>query len=119
MHAVHIVMNDIVDHADMRRNQPTWHVKVGLGAINDALIMETCIQKLLEKHFKLKNCYVELMNIFWKVSKIFFYLYYLHSIQRINCIYKLILYTRKKTKTITFCCIVSIFKKIIVKSFDN
>ncbi|XP_026300396.1 farnesyl pyrophosphate synthase [Apis mellifera] len=69
MHAVHIVMNDIVDHADMRRNQPTWHVKVGLGAINDALIMETCIQKLLEKHFKLKNCYVELMNIFWKYNK--------------------------------------------------
>ncbi|XP_043797815.1 farnesyl pyrophosphate synthase-like isoform X2 [Apis laboriosa] len=69
MHAFYIVMDDIVDHTDIRRNQPTWHVKVGLGAINDALILETCIYKLLEKHFKSKNCYVDIVDLFLKYNK--------------------------------------------------
>ncbi|XP_043797658.1 farnesyl pyrophosphate synthase-like [Apis laboriosa] len=69
MQAFHTMIDDILDNANIRRNQLTWHVKVGLGAINDALILETCIYKLLEKHFKSKNCYVEIMNIFLKYHK--------------------------------------------------
>ncbi|XP_043797713.1 farnesyl pyrophosphate synthase-like [Apis laboriosa] len=69
MLAFHTMADDILDHANMRRNQRTWHVKVGLSAINDAFILETCIYKLLEKHFKSKNCYVDIVDIFLKYHR--------------------------------------------------
>ena len=75
MQTCHIIIDDILDNANMRRNQPTWHVKVGLGAINDGLILETCIYKLIKKHFKSKNCYTDIVDILLKVSIKFFYLY--------------------------------------------
>ncbi|XP_031773277.1 farnesyl pyrophosphate synthase-like isoform X2 [Apis florea] len=69
MQAFHTMIDDIIDRASMRRNQSTWHVKVGLGAINDALILETCIIKLVKKHFKSKNCYMDIMDILLKYHK--------------------------------------------------
>ena len=75
MQAFHTMIDDILDNANMRRNQPTWHVKVGLGAINDSLILETCTYKLIKKYFKSKNCYTDIVDIFLKVNIKFFYLY--------------------------------------------
>ncbi|XP_061940004.1 farnesyl pyrophosphate synthase-like [Apis cerana] len=66
MQAFHTMIDDILDNANMRRIQPTWHVKIGLDAINDGLIMETCIYKLIKKHFKSKNCYTDIVDIFLK-----------------------------------------------------
>lgn len=67
-------MDDIVDHTDMRRNQPTWHVKIGLSAVNDILLMETCIYDLVKKYFKSKDCFEDILNLFSKVSNRFLYL---------------------------------------------
>ncbi|XP_026300400.1 farnesyl pyrophosphate synthase-like isoform X2 [Apis mellifera] len=68
MQTCHIIIDDILDNANMRRNQPTWHVKVGLGAINDSLILETCTYKLIKKYFKSKNCYTDIVDIFLKYN---------------------------------------------------
>lgn len=75
MQAVHTMADDILDHANMRRNQPAWHVKIGLFAVNDILLIETCIYKLIQKYFKSKECYGDIMNTFLKVSNKFVYLY--------------------------------------------
>ncbi|XP_012343965.1 farnesyl diphosphate synthase [Apis florea] len=69
LQAVYIVMDDIVDHTDMRRNQPTWHVKIGLSAVNDILLMETCIYDLVKKYFKSKDCFEDILNLFSKYHK--------------------------------------------------
>ncbi|XP_006572097.2 farnesyl pyrophosphate synthase [Apis mellifera] len=69
MQAVHTMADDILDHANMRRNQPAWHVKIGLFAVNDILLIETCIYKLIQKYFKSKNCYGDIMNTFLKYHR--------------------------------------------------
>uniref|UniRef100_V9IKH4 Farnesyl pyrophosphate synthase n=1 Tax=Apis cerana TaxID=7461 RepID=V9IKH4_APICE len=69
LQAVYIVTDDIIDRTDMRRNQPTWHVKIGLSAVNDILIMETCIYDLFKKYFKSRDCYVDILNLFSKYHK--------------------------------------------------
>ncbi|PBC25097.1 Farnesyl pyrophosphate synthase [Apis cerana cerana] len=69
MQAVHTMADDILDHANMRRNQPAWHVKIGLFAVNDILLIETCIYKLIQKYFKSKECYGDIMNTFLKDNK--------------------------------------------------
>lgn len=69
LQAVYIVMDDIIDHTDMRRNQPTWHVKIGLSAVNDVLLIETCIYDLFKKYFKSKDCYIDILNLFSKYHK--------------------------------------------------
>lgn len=40
MHTVHTMIDDILNHANMQRNQPTWYVKIGSSVINNAFIME-------------------------------------------------------------------------------
>ena len=75
MQAFHTMIDDILDNANMRRIQPTWHVKIGLDAINDGLIMETCIYKLIKKHFKSKNCYTDIVDILLKMSIYKFFLF--------------------------------------------
>ena len=75
MQAFHIMIDDILDNVNIGRNQSTCHVKIGLGAINDSLIMKTCTYKLIRKYFKSKNCYTDIVDIFLKVNIKFFYLY--------------------------------------------
>lgn len=74
MQTCHIIIDDILDNANMRRNQPTWHVKIGLSAVNDVLLIETCIYDLFKKYFKSKDCYIDILNLFSKVSNRFLYL---------------------------------------------
>ncbi|XP_061939987.1 farnesyl pyrophosphate synthase-like isoform X2 [Apis cerana] len=66
MQAFYTMIDDILDNANMRRIQPTWHAKIGLGAVNDGLFMEACTYKLIKKHFKSKNCYTDIVDIFLK-----------------------------------------------------
>ncbi|XP_033175587.1 farnesyl pyrophosphate synthase isoform X1 [Bombus impatiens] len=65
-----LMVDDIQDHSEMRRNQPCWYLynDIGLTAINDALMLEMCIYQLLKKHFKTKECYVNLLEQFLSVS---------------------------------------------------
>ncbi|XP_029046807.1 farnesyl pyrophosphate synthase-like isoform X2 [Osmia bicornis bicornis] len=61
-----LVIDDIQDQSTMRRNAPCWYLNndVGLVAISDAVMLEMCVYQLLRKHFRSKNCYVSLMELF-------------------------------------------------------
>ncbi|XP_033337519.2 farnesyl pyrophosphate synthase isoform X1 [Megalopta genalis] len=60
------IVDDIQDHSLTRRNQPCWylHNNNGLAAINDAILIKMYIYKLLGIHFKTKECYANLQNLF-------------------------------------------------------
>lgn len=75
MQAFLLMIDDIQDHSEMRRNQPCWYLynDIGLTAINDALMLEMCIYQLLKKHFKTKECYLDLLEQFLSVSNYFSY----------------------------------------------
>ncbi|XP_078040915.1 farnesyl pyrophosphate synthase-like isoform X2 [Augochlora pura] len=61
-----IIIDDIQDQSLTRRNQTCWHLynNNGLAAINDALLIKMYIYKLLGIHFKTKECYANLQNLF-------------------------------------------------------
>lgn len=64
-----LIIDDIQDRSQMRRNQPCWylHNDIGLAAINDAIMLEQAIYQLLYTHFKEKECYIDLVESFHKV----------------------------------------------------
>ncbi len=64
-----LVSEDIIDSAEMRRGQPSWHKKedVGLSAVNDVLLFESCVYSILHKYFKDKPYYVDILNEFHQV----------------------------------------------------
>ncbi|XP_012145311.1 farnesyl pyrophosphate synthase isoform X2 [Megachile rotundata] len=61
-----LVIDDIQDQSTIRRNAPCWYLNngIGLAAINDGIMLEMCIYQLLKKHFKSKECYLSLMELF-------------------------------------------------------
>lgn len=65
-----LVIDDIQDRSKTRRNQPCWylHDDIGLAAINDGLLLSSCIYQLLRMHFKQKKCYMDLMELFHDTS---------------------------------------------------
>mgnify|MGYP002049719240 CR=1 FL=1 len=73
-----LVADDIMDGSTTRRGQPCWYKKDNLGmlAINDAILLETCIYTLLDKHFRDAPYYLNLLDAFLYVS---YYLSYLHE----------------------------------------
>lgn len=68
--------DDIEDAGTIRRNQPCWYLYngIGLNAVNDGLMIEMCLYELLKKHFKTKECYLDLIEQFLSVSNHFYYL---------------------------------------------
>jgi len=61
-----LVADDIMDGSTTRRGQPCWYKKNNLGmlAINDAILLETCIYTLLDKYFREKPYYLKLLDAF-------------------------------------------------------
>lgn len=59
-----------MDGSETRRGSPCWHrvPEVGLEAINDALMIESSIYLLLQKYFRNKPYYAEVMETFHDVS---------------------------------------------------
>eukprot|EP00889_Picochlorum_renovo_P006232 jgi/Picre1/33262/NNA_008586.t1 len=53
LQAYFLVADDIMDHSITRRGQPCWYKQpdIGLIAINDGIILESCIYRILKKHF--------------------------------------------------------------------
>lgn len=51
--AYFLVADDIMDSSITRRGQPCWYRRpeVGMVAINDGIILEACIFRILKKHF--------------------------------------------------------------------
>ncbi|XP_036143823.1 farnesyl pyrophosphate synthase [Monomorium pharaonis] len=72
MQAYFIIVDDIQDRSLLRRGQPCWYRynDIGLGAINDGLILMSAMFYLIQKYFKEKEYYVNLLetfqNIIWK-----------------------------------------------------
>ncbi|KAI4503514.1 hypothetical protein M0802_001736 [Mischocyttarus mexicanus] len=65
-----VIIDDIQDKSQMRRNLPCWYLNnnIGLAAINDGLMLENSVYQLLNIHFKGKDCYIDLMEIFREVT---------------------------------------------------
>ncbi|XP_066586997.1 farnesyl pyrophosphate synthase isoform X2 [Prorops nasuta] len=61
-----LIIDDIQDKSTMRRNQPCWYLQynLGLAAINDGILVEQAFYQLLKMHFKNKECYLDIMELF-------------------------------------------------------
>ncbi len=61
----------MLDGIEYRRDQPSWHTKegVGLSALNDAILLETCVYTLLNMYFADKPYYTELVEEFHTVRE--------------------------------------------------
>ncbi|GFX29380.1 farnesyl pyrophosphate synthase [Trichonephila clavipes] len=70
LQAYYIILDDIMDQSYMRRGELCWYQKpdVGLCAINDALLLQSGIFKLLKIHFKGLKCYDYLLHEFIQVN---------------------------------------------------
>ncbi|XP_023945259.2 uncharacterized protein LOC112051030 [Bicyclus anynana] len=67
LHAYFLVMDDIMDGSTKRRGMPCWHLRpdVGLGAINDSILINASIYETLNKncgHLPLYRNIVDLFN---------------------------------------------------------
>ncbi|KAK5972030.1 hypothetical protein GCK32_006034 [Trichostrongylus colubriformis] len=45
----YLILDDIMDEAETRRGKPCWYKEphIGLGAINDALLLDTFIEEII------------------------------------------------------------------------
>ncbi|KAK2581782.1 hypothetical protein KPH14_002260 [Odynerus spinipes] len=66
-----LVLDDIYDKSLMRRKEPCWylHNDIGLTAVNDALMIQNAMYHLLDTHFKEKDYYVKLMDVFQEINR--------------------------------------------------
>ncbi|KAH8658383.1 farnesyl pyrophosphate synthetase-like protein [Xylariales sp. PMI_506] len=65
-----LVTDDIMDASMTRRGKSCWYLvqDVGMIAINDAVMIESCIYILLKKHFRGHSAYMGMMELFHEVS---------------------------------------------------
>ncbi len=71
MQAFFLVADDIMDGSTTRRGQPCWYKRddVGMTAVNDAILLETCIYTLLHNHFHDQPNYLDTLEAFIYVSR--------------------------------------------------
>ncbi|XP_075418981.1 farnesyl pyrophosphate synthase isoform X2 [Tenrec ecaudatus] len=65
-----LILDDIMDSSLTRRGQPCWYQKpgVGLDAINDAMLLESCIYRLLKFYCRGQPYYLHLLELFQETS---------------------------------------------------
>ena len=70
LQAVFLVSDDIMDSSFTRRGQPCWfrRPKVGMIAINDALMLESSIYLLLKKNFRNHPRYIDMVELFHETA---------------------------------------------------
>ena len=70
LQAYFLVADDIMDSSITRRGQPCWYrvPKVGMVAINDGIILESCIYRILKTHFGGHDAYIALVDLFHEVT---------------------------------------------------
>jgi len=68
LQAVFLIADDVMDRSELRRGRPCWYKKVGLVSINDTYLMEQCIYKLIDEHFKDQPYLFELYKAFHRIT---------------------------------------------------
>ncbi|XP_020199494.1 farnesyl pyrophosphate synthase [Aegilops tauschii subsp. strangulata] len=70
LQAYFLVLDDIMDNSQTRRGQPCWFrvPQVGLIAVNDGIILRNHISRILQRHFRGKPYYVDLIDLFNEVE---------------------------------------------------
>ena len=66
-----LVADDVMDQSPTRRGLPCWYKRseVGLIAINDSFILESCVFKILKRYFGEEDYYLQLVDIFLEVTR--------------------------------------------------
>ncbi|XP_053975485.1 farnesyl pyrophosphate synthase [Hylaeus volcanicus] len=61
-----LINDDIQDQSKTRRGQPCWylHGDIGLTAVNDSMLLQACLYQLLRTHFRSKDYYINLIELF-------------------------------------------------------
>jgi farnesyl diphosphate synthase len=59
-----------MDGSEMRRGKPCWYrtENIGVAAINDCILMENAIYRLLRQHFRNEAFYMDVVEMFNEVS---------------------------------------------------
>ena len=70
LQAYFLVADDIMDASKTRRGQPCWYLKpnVGMIAINDAFILNSCIYILLKKYFRSEPYYLDVLELYHEIT---------------------------------------------------
>ncbi|KAM7334850.1 hypothetical protein ACRRTK_005327 [Alexandromys fortis] len=70
LQAFFLVSDDIMDSSLTRRGQNCWYQKPGIGldAVNDALLLEACINRLLKLYCREQLYYLNLLQLFLQSS---------------------------------------------------
>ncbi|XP_051849825.1 farnesyl pyrophosphate synthase isoform X1 [Antechinus flavipes] len=70
LQAFFLVTDDIMDSSLTRRGQPCWYKKPGIGldAINDAMMLEACIYRLLKHYCRGQPYYLNLIELFLQTT---------------------------------------------------
>lgn len=71
MQAFFLVADDIMDGAETRRGKECWYKKneIGMMAFNDAIILESCIYSILDRHLKDHKHYTTILNAFLQTTR--------------------------------------------------
>lgn len=66
LQAVFLVADDIMDQSTSRRGQPCWYKKpeIGLVAINDSMLLQSCLFQIMKKYFGETLYYPFLLELF-------------------------------------------------------
>ncbi|XXG80076.1 hypothetical protein AAC387_Pa09g1022 [Persea americana] len=70
LQAYFLVLDDIMDESHTRRGQPCWfrRPEVGMIAVNDGLVLRNHIPRMLNKQFKGRPYYADLLDLFNEVE---------------------------------------------------
>ncbi|XP_069806883.1 farnesyl pyrophosphate synthase isoform X1 [Dendropsophus ebraccatus] len=70
LQAFFLVADDIMDNSVTRRGQPCWYRQAGVGldAINDSFLLESCIYRVLRKYCRRQPYYLNLLELFLETS---------------------------------------------------